>query len=175
MVGSGKIRRCAWSPGGFVLRLLVGNCAHLSLQASLADGVPLDVVDEYGSTAFMLAAYSNKEAAAEFLLDAKANVNETDKGGFGPLRQVSSASVFNRTSRNVRPYAQHAHNGHLQGLTFLLEHRADPNLLDLHSAETPLHLAVERKNPDCARKLLEVCNAQRVKCRLFRVQVMKKH
>ena len=88
-------------------------------------GMPVDIVDEDGSTALMRAAWHNQTDVVRYLLNNGANVNKQNRNGWTALHEASL--VYNST--NV--------------IKILLQHGARTDIKDV-SYDTPIHVARSR-------------------------------
>jgi len=106
-----------------------------ALEKAISDRAPLDVPDDYGSTALMVAINARQAAAAKLLLENGAGPNRLRKDGMAPLHMAVSV-------------------GNLEIIQMLFEHGAQ---IDARNQEgmTPLLLAVAHRQREAVTALVE--------------------
>ena len=105
-----------------------------TLKASIADGVPVDSVDENGRTALLIATHANSIDAARYLISAGADVNAKDRiddspylyaGAEGRLEILKMTVEAGADLSSVNRYGgtsliPAAHHGHPEVVRYLL-------------------------------------------------------
>lgn len=105
------------------------------IQALLSRGADIDVRDEAGRTALLIATHGNRIEVARVLIEAGADVNAKDR-------------------INDSPYLYAGARGHLEILTMTLAHGADLRSTNRYGG-TALIPASERGHVDTVRTLIE--------------------
>lgn len=106
-----------------------GDCGRI--RTLLAEGMAVDVGDEFGVPPLYHAAREGHKDAAELLIDAGASVQAVRRGGVSPLHEAAAA-------------------GHLDVVRLLISKGADVNAL-VGSDRTPLYDAVRGDYKDIGR------------------------
>jgi len=134
-----------------------------------AQEVDLNVVDSYGHTALMIAAWKDRSDAVKLLLNTGVSLNcrnhdgqtAMDKAaywGFTDILQllVSAGSTIDiRNNNGETPLHRAAMWGHVDAVKLLLNAKANGNEFKNQRRYTPLHFAAKHGKPDVIRVLLE--------------------
>ena len=103
----------------------------------------VDIQNNYGRTTLMIACIKGHIKVVELLLDRKANSNIQDNKGYTALMLGSRdgySQIVESLLKDSDPNIQNTalrfanQNGHFQTIELLLNHHANPNILDLHCA-----------------------------------------
>jgi ankyrin repeat protein len=128
------------------------------LGGMIKDGVPVDLRDEHGYTALIIAAYDDQPAAVDLLLEKHADPCATDLGGDNALmgvafkgeldiaeRLVGRCDVNHRNDQGQTAAMMAALFGHADMIRFLAHRGADLSLQDA-AGDTAESLARQQGN-----------------------------
>ncbi len=145
-----------------------------AVTRGLGIGVPADLPDMYGRTALMLAGFNGHIAAAQALLNNRADLNARDQTGrtplmyacTGPYPAMAELLIKRGAEINVQdaeegwtPLMYAAAEGHAQVVRVLMDHGATTTFKD-KDGETARDFALQRGHLNVARQIEEHPNAR---------------
>jgi len=131
--------------------------------------VDLDVVDSYGHTALMNAAWKDRAEAVKILLEEGVSLNcrnqdgqtAMDKAAYWGFTHIlkllvdAGSTIDIRNNNGETPLQRAAMWGHVDAVKLLLNAKANGNEFKNQRRYTPLHFAAKHGKPEVIRVLLE--------------------